>query len=100
MQDVLDYAHSHEDESRLYKRIVDHQAEVKRNWRLVYLDGGMVPANQQAAINQRIQDFVPRSNRVKMVKNLIAEGVNDFDTEDFFFTFNCVDNLQLVTGGS
>lgn len=98
LQDVLDYAHAHEDESRIYKRIVECTEDVKRNWRLVYLDGSMVPAHQQVGITQKINEFVPRANRVKMVKSLVKEGINDFDTEDFFFSFRCIDNMQITTG--
>lgn len=98
LEQVLDYAHAHEDESRIYKRIVECSEDVKRNWRLVYLDGSMVPANQQAAINQRIADFVPKANRIKLVKLLVQEGVNDFDTEDFFYAFHCIDGMQIATG--
>lgn len=98
LQDVIDYAHSHEDESRMYKRIVDCQEDVKRNWRLVYLDGNMVPQNQQAANEQRIKDFVPRADRIGLIRLLVKDGVNDFDTEDFYYSFNCIDNLQYKTG--
>lgn len=98
LQDVLDYAHTHEDESRIYKRILECEEDVKRNWRLVYLDGSMVPVNQQAAVDQRIAEFVPKMNRVKLVKLLVKEGVNDFDTEDFFYSFFCIDKMQVATG--
>lgn len=100
LQDVLDYAHTHEDESRIYKRIIECQEDVKRNWRLVYLDGSMVPANQQAAINQRIASFEPKANRVKLVKLLVKEGIHDFDTEDFFYSLHCIDNMRVTTGES
>jgi 5'-3' exonuclease len=98
LSDVFDYCHTHEDESRYYKRIIECQEDVKRNWRLVYLDGSMVPANQQAENEQRIKDFVPRANRIGLVKHLVKEGINDFDTEDFFYSFHCVENLQMTTG--
>lgn len=98
LQDVLDYASSHEDESRIYKRIVECQDDVKRNWRLVYLDGSMVPAAQQTGINQKIAEFEPRANRVKLVKLLVKEGVNDFDTEDFFYAFHGIVGVQMTIG--
>lgn len=98
LQDVLDYAHSHEDDSRIYKRIVDASSDVRRNWRLVYLDGNMIPANQQHANDQRIKSFEPKINRVGMVKLLVKEGINDFDVGDFFYAFNCIENVQLSTG--
>lgn len=100
LQDVLDYAHTHEDESRIYKRIVECEGDVKRNWKLVYLDGSMVPAHQQMAVDQKIKEYVPKTDRVKLVKLLVKEGINDFDTEDFFYAFHCIENVQAKTGES
>lgn len=99
LQDVLNYANAHAEDSRYYKRIVDSSNEVKRNWRLVYLDGSMVPANQQAQNDERIQNFVPKENKVKLVKTLVREGIiNGFDIEDFFYAFNGINGLRVVTG--
>lgn len=98
LQDVLDYANSHEEESRIYKRIVEATDDVRRNWDLVYLDGSMIPANQQHANDQRIKAFVPKVNRVGMVKLLVKEGLGDFDVGDFFYAFNCIENIQITTG--
>jgi DNA polymerase-1 len=99
LQDVLNYAASHADESRYYSRIVEHTDEVKRNWQLVYLDGNMVPAQQRILNEQRVRDHVPRANRPKLVQLLIKEGVNDFDTEDFYYAFHCIDGLQFGGNG-
>jgi DNA polymerase I len=98
LQDVFDFCHTHEGESKLYQRILEHKDDVQRNWKLVYLDGSMVPANQQAANEQRIKDFIPRDNRMGLVKLLVKEGIGDFDIQDFFSTFYCIDNLQMATG--
>lgn len=98
LQDVFDYSHTHVDESRIFKRILDNEDLVRRNWKLVYLDGSMIPAFQRLAIDHRIAGFEPRADRVKMVRALVKEGVNDFDTEDFFFAFRCIDNMQVATG--
>lgn len=94
LQDVIDYAHAHVDESRIYKRIIDEEQNVRRNWRLVFLDGSMIPAHQRAMIDQKIVDFVPSCDRVRLIKALVKEGINDFDTESFFFTFRCVEGIQ------
>lgn len=97
LQDVLSYAHAHVDESRFYKRIIEHETEIRRNWKLVYLDGSMISASQRMMIDKRIKDFVPHADRVKMIKFLAKEGINDFDTEDFFYAFRCVNGLQMTT---
>jgi DNA polymerase-1 len=98
LQDVIDYAHTHQDESTKYERIVEQQEDIRRNWRLVYLDGSMLSPLQQTQVDQRIQNFVPRADRVGLVKQLVKEGVGDFDIEDFFYPFICIENLQHKTG--
>lgn len=99
LQDVLDYANSHLDESRYYKKIVDSTPDIRRNWRLVYLDGSMVPANQQMQTNERIQNYVPHINKINFVKSLVKEGItNGFDVEGFFYAFNSIAGLKFMTG--
>lgn len=99
LQTVIDYAHAHADESPKYQRIVEQEDDVRRNWRLVYLDGSMLSAHQQQQIDHRIQNFVPKADRMGLVKQLVKEGIGDFDTEDFFYAFHCIDNLQHKASG-
>jgi len=98
LQDVLDYAHSHEDESKMYKRIIECKEDVKRNFQLVFLNGNMVPQNQQAVNEQRIKDFMPKSDKMGLIKLLIDDGVNDFDVSNFYDVFNCIEGLTYKTG--
>jgi DNA polymerase-1 len=98
LQDVIDYAHTHAEESKIFQRIVEQVDDVRRNWKLVHLDGGMLSATQQSAIDQRLQNFVPRPDRIGLVRCLINEGIGDFDVESFFYTFNCIENTQHKTG--
>jgi len=98
LQDIIDYAHTHVDESKIFQRIVEQADDVRRNWRLVFLDGSMLSATQQAAIDQRLQNFVPRPDRIGLVRRLINEGIGDFAVEDFFGAFNCIENTQHKTG--
>lgn len=93
LEDVLKFCHSHADESVLYQRIVDHEEEVKRNWKLVFLDGSMLSAHQASKVDHLISTFRPRIDRMGLIKALIKEGVNDFDAEGFFYAFNGIDNL-------
>lgn len=99
LQDVLDYAASHEDESAVFKRIIENEADVRRNWRLVYLDGSMLSATQMSSVDHVIKTFVPTVDRVKLVRLLVAEGIGDFDIEGFFYVFNCIDGLQKRVEG-
>lgn len=98
LDDVIAYAHAHADEAKAYKRILEQEGDIRRNYRLVHLDGGMLSAHQQSLIDQTIANFVPRSNQIGLVRQLIKEGVNDFDVPGFLYAFNGIDGLQHGTG--
>jgi 5'-3' exonuclease len=93
LQDILDYANSHLKESNIYKKVVDYETEIKRNWKLVYLDGNMMSGNQVSVINTQVSTFVPSVDKMGLIKLLIKEGINDFDTEGFFYVFNVINGL-------
>lgn len=96
LQDVFNYANAHVDESRYYKRVIEEESAVRRNWKLVHLDGSMIPAQQRIAVDDRIKSFVPRADRMKLVRHLVKEGISDFDVEGFFYAFNCIEGTQLA----
>lgn len=94
LDDVFGYCHTHLDESSLYKRVLENEDIIKRNWRLVYLDGGMLAPSQQTQVDQTIAGFVPCSNKVTLIRQLIKEGIGDFDVDRFFYPFVCIEGLQ------
>jgi 5'-3' exonuclease len=94
LDDLFKYCDSHSDESTYLKRIVEQKDLIQRNWRLVYLDGGMLSAHQASKIDSLIDTFDPQSNRMGLIKALIKEGINDFDVADFLMVFNCIENVR------
>jgi 5'-3' exonuclease len=98
LQDMFDYCHSHFDESVIYKRVLESQEDVKRNWKLVFLDGGMLSATQATKVDHVIDTFAPKVDKMGLIKLLIKEGINDFDTGDFFYAFNGIEGLEYKTG--
>jgi 5'-3' exonuclease len=94
LEDVFKYCESHSDESVSYRRILESRDDVKRNWRLVYLDGGMLSSHQATKIDSLIDTFAPQANRMGLVKTLIKEGINDFDVAEFLMAFNCIENVR------
>lgn len=91
LQDVINYAESHSDESVVYRRVTEEKDIVKRNWELVYLDGSMLSANQANKIDNTLDTFVPVVNRVGLTKALISAGINDFDVAGFYNDLVCID---------
>lgn len=96
LQDVIDFCHTHSSESVIYRRVVEHVDEVKRNWKLVHLDGSMLSADQVFKIQHTIDTFKPASNRIGLIRALIKEGIEGFDVESFFYSFNCVDGIASL----
>ena len=94
VQDVINYSSTHVSESKHYKKIIDSESELKRNWDLVFLDGSMMAANQISRIENAVNTFVPKVNRMDFTKYMLKEGINDFDVESFFYAFNCVEGLS------
>lgn len=90
LQDVIDYSHSHVDESKMYTRIVEHEDDLKRNWRLVFLNGNMLSAQQSSKIDNLIATYTPKNNKVTLMKMLAKFGVSDIDVVDYFSAFNCI----------
>lgn len=93
LQEVIDFCHSRSSESTIYRRVLEHVDELKRNWKLVYLDGSMLSADQVSKIQYMIDTFTPQRNRIGLIKSLLKEGIEGFDVEAFFYSFNCVDGI-------
>lgn len=93
IDDLIKYCHSHSEESSSFRKILDNEEKIKRNWRLVYLDGSMLSQSQAGQIDRLIDSYAPKSDRMKFVKVLIREGLGDFNTEEFFYAFNCIDGI-------
>lgn len=97
LQDIFDYCHTHVDEHKVYQSVISLKEDIKRNWRLVYLDGGMIPAQEVSKIDNVLNTFVPHADRIGLMRHLIDEGINDFNIEDFFFSFRCINNVVYNT---
>jgi len=98
LDDVISYCQVRIDESSVYKRIVQEKEILQRNWKLVYLDGSMLSATQVSKVQHAVDTFIPRTNRISLIRLLIKEGVTDFDVEGFFYAFNCIEDVRLTSG--
>lgn len=97
LQEVLDFAAAHRDESFVFKRVTEEANNVKRNWQLVHLDGSMLSADQMKRVDYTVNTFVPSISKMSFIRLLIKEGINDFDIEGFFYDLSCVEGLRSVS---
>lgn len=94
IRDVLDYSASHVDENKMYKRVLEFEKDLIRNYKLVYLNDSMISANQVTKLNYAIETFEPKINKMGLMKVLIKEGITDFDLSSFFLSFHGVEGLS------
>jgi len=85
LSEVFDYCAAHITESKYFKRILDMKEDIKRNWKLIYLDNHTLSNEQAQKIDYAIENFVPKQERMQFMKILSREAV-DFDTSSFFYT--------------
>jgi hypothetical protein len=90
VQDIIDYAQAHASEATVYRRVVESVDDLRRNWRLVYLDGGMLSPPQASKIDAVVSGHVPLPNKMGLVAELVKEGIGDFDVGSFFYAFNTI----------
>lgn len=98
LQDVIDYCQAHVDESIIYRRIMDSVEDVKRNWKLVHLDGSMLSGDQVSKVQYVINTFEPKADRMGLIRALVKEGIEGFDIEGFFYDLKCVTATHHATG--
>lgn len=98
LEDVFSFSQSHLSESTVYKKIIESRDLLERNWRLVYLDGSMLSSNQISKIQYALDTFRPRVCRMDLIKSLVKEGIGDFDVEEFFYAFNCIEGVGNPAG--
>jgi len=97
LQELIDYAASHSSENSSYKKVVESADEIRRNWKLVHLDGSMLSADQVMKVENVVSTFVPKVDKMGLIKHLVKEGINDFDTEGFFYDLSCVEGVKFLS---
>lgn len=90
IDDVVAFSHTHIKESSVYKNLIENVDVIKRNWQLVYLGDIALAPNQMEKIDHIVGTFAPSANKIEFIRRLIAEGIQGFDVNDFFFAFLCV----------
>jgi len=88
LEDLISYSSVRIKESQLYKRVVESEELIKLNWRLVYLNGTMLSAQQISKIDSRLDAWKPNLNKISFTKQLISFYNPDFDIDTFIYPFN------------
>jgi DNA polymerase-1 len=84
LKDVFSYCYSHRDISKVCNKIIESKEIVERNWALIHLDVSSLSASQAKKIEYQINQPAPIGNKIDLMKELIKEGINNFDVSHVF----------------
>lgn len=88
--EIIDYASSRSGEAKVYAHVASEDAKLRRNWKLIQLNGGMVPTDGQRMIDERITKYVPTMDRMALVRLMIDEGLGHVDVLDLCSSFTSI----------
>ena len=71
---------------KLYDNIILNEANIRKNWKLMYLDSLMLSADQIKKINYQLENKESTINKMDLYKIISREGLNTFDIHSFFIS--------------
>lgn len=87
LDDVILFCQSRREEHKFYSKMVEHEDFIRRNWKLVNLDGNILTMNQIDKMNYIIDNYEPVSQKLKFMELVVEDGIKDLHIDDVFFTF-------------
>lgn len=94
LQDIFNYCETHKNDSKYLQKILESKDDIRRNWKLIYLDSSILSSDQITKINTIVDNYKPSINRMKLIKLLVHEGITDFSSENFMYAFSCIENVN------
>jgi len=91
ISDIIDVCNMNISEGtkiKAYQEIVSSEDLIRRNWKLIYLDTVNLSASQIQKINYLIDTFAVSRNKIHMMRALIKEGIQSFNIDRAFLSFN------------
>lgn len=84
-QDLVTFCQEYIDNKskiKAYQDIINNKSLIERNWQLMYLDTSALSSSQIQKVEYSLENFVPRMNKLGLIKTMIDAGVVtdlDFD---------------------
>lgn len=91
ISNIVEYAHAHSNEAKVYKSVIENVSLIERNWKLVNLGLAMISADQISKIEEIVDNKNGKSNKINFIKRLIEEGITTFDAHSFFMAMSSLE---------
>lgn len=71
---------------KAFGQIVDAEDTIKRNMRLIELDGSMLNPEQRRKADYVVDTFEPSNDKMGLIRELMRLGLIEFNVDNFFYT--------------
>ena len=92
VEDILTLSRERREQKRLklYDNIISEEKVVKKNWKLMYLGNGNLSASHIKKIDDIVDAFSPKRDKLGFMRCLIQLCIKNFDTDKLFMTFKAL----------
>lgn len=88
IDEVVDYCRVRLDEAKVMKNVVQSDALIRTNWRLVYLGGSTLTHEQASKVDTILAEHTPRMDMLSFMRDLVEVGVRTIENpHDFCSAF-------------
>lgn len=94
LSDVLNYCEAHAEESKTYRDVLAHRSLVERNWQLVHLSTAALSGDQALKVDHTLDTFTPATDKLGLIRRLVAEGIGDLDVDGLLYAFAGVEGSR------
>ena len=75
---------------KAFKLIQESEELIRRNLKLVDLDGTMLSPDQVRKIDFAVDTFAPTRNKISLIRELVGLGLGEFNTDNFYYTMTSI----------
>jgi DNA polymerase-1 len=84
IDEVLNFCRVRVDEAKVMKNVVDSESIVRMNWRLVYLGGSTLTADQERKVDTILAESNPKLDMLTFMRELVRIGIRSVDNPHGF----------------
>ena len=74
----------------MFGKVLEMGPEIRRNLKLIDLSHSILADHQEQKVDYLISTFRPSGNKIGLIRGLIAEGILNFEVDNFFYSFYCI----------
>ena len=72
----------------IYKKVIDSEKIIRRNWKLIYLDTSCLSYDHIKKMKYQIDTFRPSCDKFSLIRDFIKAGIKKFNFDRLFLSIS------------